>query len=130
MDLKDNFIGIQHIGIPTNDLEKTIEFYLKLGFDVKMRTFNEEAQEKVAFLSLGNLTLETFENKNAAMKIGAVDHIAINVKDIEGAYKYICDGNLNNMNDEIHFLPFWENGVKYFIIQGVNMEKIEFSQYL
>ncbi len=29
-----------------------------------------------------------------------------------------------------HFLPFWENGVKFFTIEGPNKEKVEFSQYL
>ena len=33
-------------------------------------------------------------------------------------------------NDVVHFLPFWENGVKFFTIEGPNKEKIEFSQYL
>ena len=33
-------------------------------------------------------------------------------------------------NDIDHFLPFWENGVKFFTIEGPNKEKVEFSQYL
>ena len=33
-------------------------------------------------------------------------------------------------NDTVHFLPFWENGVKFFTIEGPNKEKVEFSQYL
>lgn len=37
---------------------------------------------------------------------------------------------LNTTNDEVHFLPFWENGVKFFTIEGSNKEKVEFSQYL
>ena len=31
---------------------------------------------------------------------------------------------------EIHFLPFWDNGVHFFTIEGPNKEKVEFSQYL
>ena len=31
MDLKEQLNGIQHIGIPTNDIEKTIDFYQTLG---------------------------------------------------------------------------------------------------
>ena len=34
------------------------------------------------------------------------------------------------MQDEIHFLPFWDNGVRFFTIKGPNEEKIEFSQFL
>lgn len=33
-------------------------------------------------------------------------------------------------NDLVHFLPFWENGVKFFTIEEPNKEKVEFSQYL
>lgn len=49
MDLKTYTTGIQHIGIPTNDIEKTIAFYQKLGFEIALQTVNEEADEKVAF---------------------------------------------------------------------------------
>ena len=27
--------GIQHIGLPTNDLKQTIEFYKSLGFEIR-----------------------------------------------------------------------------------------------
>ena len=33
-------------------------------------------------------------------------------------------------SDEIVFLPFWENGVRYFLIEGPNKEPIEFLQKL
>ena len=114
MNLKTYTTGIQHIGIPTNDIEKTIEFYQKLGFEIALRTVNEE----------------TYENKAARMESGAIDHVAINVKDIKEIYQYIEKMQMNTTNDEIHFLPFWENGVKFFTIEGPNKEKIEFSQYL
>ena len=62
MDLKTYTTGIQHIGIPTNDIEKTIAFYQKLGFEIALQTVNEEADEKVAFLELETLVIETYEN--------------------------------------------------------------------
>ncbi len=48
MDLKTYTTGIQHIGIPTNDIEKTIAFYQKLGFEIALQTVNEEADESNA----------------------------------------------------------------------------------
>ena len=77
-----------------------------------------------------SLVIETYENKAARMESGAIDHVAINVKDIKEIYQYIEKMQMNTTNDEIHFLPFWENGVKFFTIEGPNKEKIEFSQYL
>lgn len=128
--LRKQLNGIQHVGIPTNDIETTVEFYRRLGFEVALQTVNEEANEKVAFLKLNNLVIETYENKAAKMESGAIDHVAIDVKDIEKVYELINQADLNTTRDIIHFLPFWENGVRFFTIEGPNKEKIEFSQYL
>ena len=140
MKLKEQLNGIQHVGIPTNDIEKTIRFYETLGFEVAFQTVNEEADEKVVFLKLGTLVVEAYENHaavlragaidHAKMEDGAIDHIAIDVKDIEKVYEMISEAGLNTTKDTVHFLPFWENGVKFFTIEGPNKEKVEFSQYL
>ena len=130
MNLKDQMNGVQHVGVPTNDIETTIKFYEALGFEIAFQTVNEAANEKVAFLKLGNLVIETYENKAAKMESGAIDHVAINVKDIEEVYRYIEAEKMNTTKDTIHFLPFWDNGVRFFTIEGPNKEKVEFSQYL
>ena len=104
--------------------------YEKLGFEIAFRTVNEAADEKVAFLKLGTLVIETYENKAAALKPGAIDHVAIDVKNIEKVHEMITGAGLNTTQDEVHFLPFWENGVRFFTIEGPNKEKVEFSQYL
>ena len=130
MNLREQLNGVQHIGIPTNDIENTIEFYQKLGFEIAFQTVNEEANEKVVFLKLHTLVIEIYENKAAVMQSGAIDHIAIDVKDIEKVYAMINQAGLNSTQDTVHFLPFWENGVKFFTIEGPNKEKVEFSQYL
>ena len=41
MELREQLNGIQHVGIPTNDIEMTIAFYEKLGFEMAFRTVNE-----------------------------------------------------------------------------------------
>lgn len=128
--MKEMMNGLQHMGIPTNDIETTIQFYEKIGFETVYCVVNKEADEKVAFLKLHNLMIETYENKTAAMKPGAIDHIAIDVTDVEAVYEEINKARLNSTKDTIHFLPFWENGVKFFTIEGPNKEKIEFSQLL
>lgn len=130
MNLREQMKGIQHIGVPTNDMEKTIAFYKKLGFEVAYETVNEAADEKVAFLRLNDLVVEAYENHEAAMKAGAIDHVALDVADIEAVYAMINDAGLNTTKETVHFLPFWENGVKFFTIEGPNKEKVEFSQYL
>ena len=78
--------GVAHIGIPTNDLDKTIAFYKKLGFVSALETVNKAAGERVAFLQLGDLMIETYENHRAAEKAGAIDHVALATTDIEVAF--------------------------------------------
>ena len=69
-------VGVAHIGLPTNDLKKTIEFYKSLGFEVILETYNEKAKEKVAFLQIQNYCIESFENGQAVMADGAYQHVA------------------------------------------------------
>ncbi|MDD3279443.1 MAG: VOC family protein [Lachnospiraceae bacterium] len=130
MDVKNYTTGIQHIGIPTNDMDATVAFYQKLGFEIAFQTINKEADEKVTFLKMKTLVVETYENHQAKMEAGAIDHVALDVCDIQETYEFINEAGLNNTKDTIHFLPFWDNGVKFFTIEGPNKEKVEFSQFL
>ena len=127
MNLKENLTGLEHVGIPTADLDKTIAFYESLGFEAILRT-NIPNGGKVAFLQLGNVMIETYESDDVAGKPGAIDHLALKARDIEAAFKAVKALGYEMVNDEIEFLPFWENGVRFFTFYGPNREKIEFSQ--
>ena len=126
MAISDISTGLQHVGIPTNDIEKTIAFYQQLGFTVAHRADNNG--EDVAFLKLGDLIIETYQNNRATGISGAIDHIALNVTDVEEARRIA--GGLGLEVIEEGRLPFWENGVRYFTVLGANGEKVEFNQYL
>lgn len=128
MEIKDFCKGVQHIGIPTNDIEKTKAFFAKIGFEVAFSTIN--GTEKVAFLRLGNLVIETYQNGQAAMKPGAVDHICIDVKNIDELFPVVKAAGLEMLDDKVNFLPFWDNGVKFFTVIGPDKEKIEFCEML
>lgn len=129
MEIKDFTTGVQHIGIPTNDIKKTIEFFQLLGFEVAFRTIN--GPEEVAFLQLHNLVIETYQNRQAKMEYGAIDHIAIDVKNIENLFLVVKEaGTFKMLDQQVNGLPFWENGVKFFTIEGPNKEKIEFCEKL
>ena len=122
---RNNVTGIQHLGIPTADLNKTIEFYQGLGFEVTWQNPGE-----VAFLQNGTLVIETYAVDAPAMKNGAIDHVALNVQDIEAAWKDAQACGYETEDTAINFLPFFENGVKFFTIIGPNREKVEFNQFL
>ena len=120
--------GLQHIGLPTNDMEKTLAFYEKLGFTVAFRTVNNG--EKVCFLKLAGVCVETYENGQAVGTAGAIDHIALDVYDVQAAWDAVRAAGFAPLEEEIQFLPFWDKGVRYFNILGPNGEKVEFSQML
>ena len=126
MDIKDFCSGIQHLGIPTNDIEKTTAFYEQLGFKVALKTSNNG--EAVAFLQMQNLVIETYENRTAVMRAGAIDHIALDVKNIDALFELVKTKQFPMLDEQVNSLPFWENGVKFFTIVGPNKEKIEFCE--
>jgi len=131
MKLMDFVTGIQHIGIPTNDLKVTKDFFIGLGFQVVHETTNPNDGTPVTFLQAGDILIETYENKKAAMARGAIDHIALNVPDIEPVYKLAKESGYQFLeSDKIVDLPFWEKGIRYFLIEGPNKEAIEFLQKL
>lgn len=129
MDMRANATGIQHLGIPTAQVDQTIAFYQKLGFEMMWRS-GPASPNNVAFLKLHDLVVETYYEAQPALKAGAIDHVAINVKDIEAAFAFCKENGFTLLDQEINFLPFLENGVKFFTILGVNQEKVEFNQAL
>ena len=123
--------GIQHIGLPTNDIDATIAFYKTLGFEVASTC--DLPTDKVAFLKLKNICIETYQSLSgdcAKGFDGAIDHISVDVDDIEAALEAVKAAGLKPMNDEIEFLPFWEKGVRFFKVLGPNHEPVEFCEIL
>ena len=121
--------GIQHLGIPTGNLEETKKFYEGLGFQTVYETCIEEKNQHVAFIQLNNLMVEAYEEVPALCD-GAVNHMALDCTDIQAAYEEAVEEGRTILSDGIESLGFWENGVKFFIIEGPNKERIEFCQRL
>jgi lactoylglutathione lyase len=130
MDIKTKVTGIQHVGIPTNEIKKSISFYEGIGFEVVWQTVNELNNQAVVFLRLGNLVMEIYENGQAAMKAGAIDHIALDVTDIDSVFESVKKDGYKMLDEKVQYLPFWKYGVKFFTITGPNGEKIEFCEKL
>lgn len=129
-DLKQFSEGVQHIGIPVSDIDKTIEFYESLGFEPALITENKPANERVAFMRLGNLIIEAYGNKSTEKRSGAIDHIALDVKNIDALYDSIRNEGHRIVEEKVMSLPFWKNSVKFFTILGPDNEKIEFCEKL
>lgn len=131
--IKDRLIGLAHIGIPVRSIETSKAFYKELGFEI--------ADEKpsldgfsVIMLIFGNLIIELYQKLDDSEPEvqnrcdGHIDHIAIEVSDIERTYQDVLDHNFELVTNGIIKIDVWENGSKYFIIVGPDRERIEFSQ--
>ena len=81
-------------------------------------------------MQLGNVMIETYENHRAAEKAGAIDHVALATTDIEAAFAAAKEAGMHLLHSSIQSLPFWENGVRFFMVEGPNKERIEFCQKL
>jgi lactoylglutathione lyase len=139
MLLQGNLQGLQHLGLPVTDLERSKAFYMNFGFTEAMRTdlHMENGTIPVAMMQKEGLTIELYQlpgaerSEIAARKDGHVDHIALNVIDIEQAYADVVTAGMEILEkDAPVFLPFWTHGVKYFTVRGPDGEKLEFNQIL
>ena len=124
-----NINGIQHIGLPAKDLEATNRFYEGLGFEIAHRTATPDGIP-VAFLQLGNCVIESWQEANPAGRAGAIDHIALDVTDIDQVCADVQKAGYAITTNGIESLPFWEKGVRFFKIQGPDAESIEFCEIL
>jgi len=100
----------------------------KLNLPANFETYPEA--RKAGFLRMKELLMEIYESSSSPGAAGAVDHIAIDVNDIEAVFEQIKAEGYTLLDDHICSMPFWTNGEKYFTIQGLNGEKIEFVQIL
>lgn len=125
--IRQQVTGLQHIGIPTADFNHTVDFYHGLGF---VTAYERTEPNRVAFLRLRNVLVETWFLPDAPKCPGAIDHIALDVQDVDSLFLRIRDAGYTLCHQEVQFLPFWEHGVRFFTIEGPNAEKIEFSEML
>jgi catechol 2,3-dioxygenase-like lactoylglutathione lyase family enzyme len=139
MLLQGNLQGLQHLGIPVTDLERSKAFYAQFGFTETMHKEISTQPEviPVVMIRQGDFTIELYqlggEERQAIAKRsdGHIDHLALNVTDIVQAYAEITAAGLEVLEDNAPvYLPFWEHGVKYFTVRGPDGEKIEFNQIL
>ena len=84
----------------------------------------------MCFLTCGGLCIETYECAAPARRPGAIDHLALDVDDIESAWEEVRMAGLAPLEDAIQFLPFWENGVRFSTYWAPTERSVEFSQRL
>lgn len=139
MLLQGNLQGLQHLGLPVTDLERSKAFYMQLGFTEAMQMDIQPKSEtiRVAMMEHTGFVIELYElgmedrSEIASRSDGHIDHVALNVLDIDQAYAEIKATGIEVLEDDAPvYLPFWKSGVKYFTVRGPDGEKVEFNQIL
>ncbi len=136
--LQNNLGGIQHLGIPVSDLDRSVKFYESLGFKrvLSSEVIEKEGNVQVAMMQHNNAIIELYQLYGTELEElksrtdGHIDHIAFNVKDIDKAFEEIKAAGFETIEDKPVFLDFWKNGCKYFAIRGPEGEKLEFNEIL
>lgn len=131
-----NFVGMGHINIVVEDIDKGIEFYKKLFSAIPYQIFRDfsnvgfskaagylEEPEKVklhiAFLDIPDtgLTLELMQYvtpatvnrvvRNDVSDIAGVRHVALKVQDIESAFNHVSSvEGIKLINENIAYKPY------------------------
>jgi len=137
-NLKGNFRGLQHLGIPVTNLDRSVGFYSRLGFAKIHSAHVDESsgQVLVAFMEQRGVIIELYqvtENEREMIRSrsdGHIDHIAFDVEDVEEAFQELSAAGFEMVEEKPVLLNFWKRGCKYFAVRGPDGEKLEFNQIL
>jgi len=118
--------GLAHVGIFVREINKSINFYKRLGFTLDKE---EKTTVKLAFLSAGNCLIELVEKKDIPVRdVGVIDHIAMVVDDIGAAIENAKAQGIDVDASKINSLDIL-GGVKNIFFEGPDGERLEFFEY-
>jgi len=123
--MKSNITGLAHIGIFVKDINKSIDFYERLGFVLDQKDSAGDIQ--LAILSAGTCIIELVE-KDEERVAGVVDHIAVTVDSVDEA---VSNAKANGIDIDASLI---ENvsvfgGIKNVFFNGPDGERLEFFEY-
>ena len=127
--IKNRKLG--HIGLGTNDIEATVNWYIDvLGFTL-IGSFQSPVGEPIRFIQSGDIIYEIFQPLGGAAAPGKIDHFCFESADIEADYRYCLEQGYTFEKEGIQDLPtVWEKGARYFKIMSPSGEAVEFCQIL
>jgi len=135
---KKNLSGWNHLGIPVTAIERSKSFYRQFGFtEIMYAEIPVDGDTvKATMMQKDDFIVELYQlvgdelAEIGTRKDGHIDHIALNVVDIEKAYAELQAVGMEIIEDAPVYIDFWDKGCKYFNIRGPDGEKIEFNQII
>jgi len=122
---KGNIKGLSHIGIFVKDMEKSINFYKSLGFTLDNRV---SIHVELAFLSAGTCLIELIEQKGVTRDAGVVDHIAMEVDDIDAAIAHAKENGIEIDASGIMSRDIL-GGIRHIFFEGPDGERLELFEH-
>jgi lactoylglutathione lyase len=135
---RHNLGGWSHLGVPVTGLQRSREFYSRFGFQEVMRAElpTDHGLVRMVMMEHVGLVLELFQLAGEDLaeirsrKDGHIDHIALDVLDVDRAFADIRAAGMNTLEEAPLPLPFWDRGARYFNVRGPDGEKVEFNQII
>ena len=124
--MSNHIKGLSHIGIFAKDIDASIDFYKRLGFSLDNEASVSDV--RLAFLSAGTCIIELI-GKDESRAAGVVDHIAMEVDDIDAAVADAIKSGIAIGANDVKFVDIL-GGVKNVFFNGPNGERLEFFQHL
>lgn len=135
MKMENNFIGLAHICIYTENIERSVDFYTeKLHFEKVYETLvrNDDGNIKYVVVKLNDCVIEILEpeikNDKQIEKEGTIAHFAIEVKNLAEVVADLKTKNVEFTTDIFAFDKLL-NGVEGAFIKGPSSELIELFEY-
>lgn len=134
MSNQGTIIGLAHIGVYADNLEKSTEFYKDvLGFSVDYTAEVQDGAVKLAFLTKGSCIIELIHNTSediaASRQAGIIDHVALGVNNISDLVTCLeAQGVSYETKEPLHV--DLKNGARNIFFYGPSGERLEFFEYL
>ena len=123
---KGNVKGLAHIGVFVKDIDKSIDYYKRLGFTLDGE---EQIGIRLAFLSAGTCLIELVEQKSEPSRpSGSVDHVAMIVDDIYAAIEQANANGIKLDSSAVESMPIL-GGIRNIFFEGPDGERLEFFEY-
>ena len=136
---QEDLMKIGHITVLTKDMEKSVDFYAKLG-GVKisedvLRLDSGETEHIIHMRFGGDATIELIDPSYKtveAVQTAPLEHFCFEVEDVDDAVKALRAGGIDTFADEApHNEPiFGEKGIRVMFLTGPSGESIELLQKL